>query len=89
MTRQQVHRPLCRQDKSQAAALVRLACMTLRNGTARSAPVRTALLQRGAEPLLRDVLAAAALGVPTREAASACLRDLGLDEYQLDAAGGK
>lgn len=59
--------------------------MTLRNGTARSAPVRAALLQRGAEALLREVLAATALGVPTREAASACIRDMGLDGYQLDA----
>lgn len=74
------------QDKAHATALVRLACMTLRNGTARSSSVRAALLQRGAEALLRGVLAATALGVPTREAASACLRDMGLEGYQLEAS---
>ncbi len=61
--------------------------MTLRNATSRSTVVRTALLHKGLEGVLRQVLGAPTLGVSTREAASACVRDLGLDNYQVEVGG--
>ncbi|KAL4450640.1 hypothetical protein ABPG77_000996 [Micractinium sp. CCAP 211/92] len=59
-------------------AAQRQACMALRNTAVRSHEVRAALLDRGAEALLRQVKAA----YPScADAGSAALRDLGLDNY--------
>lgn len=59
-------------------AAQRQACMALRNIAVRSPDVRAALLDKGAEMLLRQVKAA----YPAcADAGSAALRDLGLDNY--------
>ncbi|KAL4433644.1 hypothetical protein ABPG75_000085 [Micractinium tetrahymenae] len=59
-------------------AAQRQACMALRNIAVRSPDVRAALLDKGAEALLRQVKAA----YPAcADAGSAALRDLGLDNY--------
>eukprot|EP00887_Chlorella_sp_A99_P005892 scaffold1.g5892.t1 len=71
-------RGLLDSKENRAQAAERQACMALRNIVARNPNLRPVLLDAGAERLLRAVKAA----YPScRDAGSAALRDLGLDNY--------
>lgn len=62
-----------------AGAATRQVCMALRNAAARSPELRPALLEAGAEDLLR--MTKEVFGQVCSEAATAALRDLGVDNY--------
>ena len=62
-----------------AGAATRQVCMALRNAAARSPELRPALLEAGAEELLRTTKQV--FGQVCSEAAAAALRDLGVDNY--------
>jgi hypothetical protein len=64
--------------ENRATAVQRQACMAIRNAAVRSPEVRAALLDKGAEALLRQVKSA---HPACAEAGAAALRDLGLANY--------
>jgi hypothetical protein len=64
-----------------AAAVQRQACMAVRNMVVRNPELRPAFLQRGAEQLLRGVRGVLPGG--DTDVATAALRDLGVDQYNV------
>ena len=65
---------------AQQAAVLRQACMAVRNMVVRNPDLRPQVLSKGVEALLRA--AKKAHPGPCGDVASAALRDLGLDNYQ-------